>query len=146
MQHCPFHPFPLSLPLRHMCPAEPTGNCKAWKYFPNIFPCTQTNTCVCQAHTLAHTVAYLLVHLFINTRARSQCQNNVTSVEGEEREPGAEWGKRHKSSAACEGEQKNVLNIQGKNHVVAAAAASVGVGVDCGTLRQDAKFNFTCGK
>lgn len=138
----PTSPPPHDVPLRHMCAAGPTGNCKAWKYFPNIFPCTQTNTCVCQAHTHTYTLAYLLVYLFINTRARSQCQNNVTSVEGGEREAGAEWGKRHKSSAAYEGEQKNVLNIEGKYHDAVAA----GVDVDCGTLRQDAKFNFTCGK
>lgn len=143
----PTSPPPHDVPLRHMCAAGPTGNCKAWKYFPNIFPCTQTNTCVCQAHTYIHTHIYAYTCIFTcifiykHARAFAVSKQRHKRRRGRERSRGRVGEAPQVKCSIRRGAEKRT-EYRGKNHDAVAA----GVDVDCGTLRQDAKFNFTCGK
>lgn len=142
----PLPPLPSCRSLATHVPCGANWELQSVEIFPKYIS-LQADKYMCMPGTHTHSCIFTCTFIYKHARAFAVSKQRHKRRRGRKR-AGGRVGKRHKSSAACEGEQKNVLNIQGKNHVVAAAAASVGVGigVDCGTLRQDAKFNFTCGK
>lgn len=120
---------PLPPPMRHMCARRgQLGTAKRGNIFHIYFPAMHTHTFTC---------------IFIYKHARAF----AVSKQRHERERGSVcvWGKAPQVKCSMqkgqEKQQKNVARISREQNHVAAA-----VDVDCEMLRQDAKFNFTCGK